>query len=76
LIISNLLRTNHNQALSLLQGGNEACSLRQGIVRALVQLGVAGAHDFNIQLPQLQLATVDVGNFKLAPADGLMSAAM
>ncbi len=40
--------------------------VQQAVVGAGVQPGVAAAHDLHIQLAQLQVAPVHIGDFQLA----------
>src|SRR3546814_4294109 len=66
IVVGNLLRAAHAQALARLDGLDVVRCLQQRLVRARVEPRVAAAKLFEVQPALLEIAAVEVGDFQFA----------
>src|SRR3546814_7519572 len=66
-VVGNLLRAAHAQALARLDGLDVVRCLQQRLVRARLEPRVAAAKLFEVQPALLEIAAVEVGAFQFAP---------
>ena len=62
----NLFDAGHLQALSFLDDAHERAGIEQGVVRAGIEPGRAPAQPFDVQLTDLEIRAVQIGDFELA----------
>ena len=63
--VGDLFEAGDLEALASLDGLDEGCGLKQGVVRAGVEPGVAAAHGLDMKLVAREVGLVDVGNLEL-----------